>query len=162
MSQSHHNAQMQANAARDAARQTARATRDATKAQIEYDRSVERDKKRKLAECIEAFANLDDSSLFRKSDKDLAHFQAEHPPESPQYALALNEWNRRLVARQVNATKFSAVIGVTGIIIGSFLGWFLASVDPPTSSKPEKQPAQEQPLKNHQGNVPDKVSPKPE
>lgn len=168
MSQSAHNAAMQANAARDAARHTANATRQAASQHIRHEQDVADAKAARLAECIENFAALDESSLFRKSDKDLAHFQAEHPMESPQYALALNEWNRRLVVRQVNATKFSAFIGVGGIIIGGLMGWGLASysfkdsrdqfIDYLSKAKIQDE-ARQQSSDKLQGDNPDQVPP---
>lgn len=103
--------------------------------QLSYDKAVTEAKEARLAECIESFAGLDESSLFGKSDKDLAHFQATHPVESPQYALAINEWNRRLVTRQVNATKFSAYIGLAGVVIGVVLGWWLGSLNTNDATK---------------------------
>ena len=159
MSKGQFNANIQAQAARDAGVLTARATSAAAKKQIEHETSVREAKEAKLKECIKNFASLDESSLFRKTDKELAHFQAEYPPESPQYALALNEWNRRLVTRQVKATRFAAVIGFVGIIIGSFLGWFLASVEPPDVTDPHKNPKIQQRSDIHQGKHPDKISP---
>lgn len=124
MSNGFHNATIQAQATRDAAHSS-------TRAQLLYAEKMRNEKAEKLAKCIEDFANLDESSLFCKSDKELAMFQAGNPPESPQYALALHEWNRRLVTRQVRATRFAAIIGVIGIIIGVILGWLLASYTPP-------------------------------
>ena len=167
--QSAHNAMMQANAATTAARVTAQATRDAARVQIEYDRSVEEARGARLAECIESFANLDESSLFRKSDKDLAHFQATYPVGSPQYALAINEWNRRLVTRQVNATKFSAYIGLAGVVMGVALGWGLSSLNSKEAPKQVVQQiaqtqvqdkASQQPDQKLQGKNPDSLPPK--
>jgi ABC-type dipeptide/oligopeptide/nickel transport system permease subunit len=112
MSQSHYNAKLQADA-----------TISATKGQIRFQQAQEKEKQEKLNKCIEDLANFDHSSLFRKTDKELAKFQAE--PESPQYALALNEWNRRLVVRQMRNTRFSAYIGIIGTIIGVLLGKYL-------------------------------------
>ena len=169
MSKSHFNASIQAEATRAGAAQTARATLIAEHRKIEYEKSFREAHDAKLAECIESFASLDESSLFRKSDKDLAHFQATHPAESPQYALALNEWNRRLVTRQVKATRFSAIVGLIGIVLGSILGWILASysfkqshqqfIDYISKSqvhdKASQQPNQQQQEKN-----PDHVAPK--
>ena len=161
MSNGFHNASIQAQAAKDAARQTARATAMASQAQIEHEKAVRKEREEKLAECIESFASLDESSLFRMGDKDLAHFQAQHPPEAPQYALALNEWNRRLITRQVRATQFASLIGFAGIIIGVVVGWFLASIDPPKIPLKNQKAADTQILDNHQGDEPDKISVKP-
>ena len=150
---------MQANATRDAARQQSRATAFATQKQIEHETAVREAKEARLKECIEAYASLDESALFRKSDKDLAHFQAEHPPESPQYALAINEWNRRLVTRQVKATRYASIIGVVGIVIGVILGWFLASIDPPHLPKHEQNPSGQESGTQHHGQNPEQISP---
>ena len=124
MSQSMHNAAMQVHATREAARETARAQR----AQIGYQENLRKKREEELAKCIEVFASMDESSLFKKGDKQLAEFQSAYPPESPQYALSLNEWNRRLVARQIRATRFAAFIGMLGTVLGVVLGWLLASL----------------------------------
>ncbi len=168
MSQSFYNANIQAKAARDAAKEQARATAKATQKQIENDDAIRRGTAARLKECIENFSDLDESSLFQKSDKELARFQAEHPPESPQYALSLNEWNRRLVTRQVKATKFSALMGLIGIILGTFLGWILASYSFKEShqqliehfSQPQvENPAGKQSSTQHHRKNPDKITP---
>lgn len=156
-----HAANLQANAARDAARQQAKATEWAARQQIDHDLRIQEAKDARLKECLEAFAHLDESSLFNKSDKDLAHFQSSHPPESPQYALALNEWNRRLVTRQVRATQHAAWIGLAGVIIGAFLGWFLSSYNPPNSPQHNQNPTGQETSQQHQRPNPDQVPPKP-
>ena len=120
-------ASIQANATRDAAA----ATRQAAIAQIRYAKSVRKEDEERLAQCIKEYANLNESSLFHISDKELAMFQAEYPPESPQYVLALNEWNRRLVVRQIKEARFSTIIGLVGIVIGVVLGWLLAAYPAP-------------------------------
>jgi len=113
---------------------------------------------------------MDESSLFNKSDKDLAVFQASYPSASPQCALALNEWNRRLVTRHVNATKFSAYIGLVGVIIGVVLGWGLVSLgskDVPKQTDQQVAHTQVQDKASQksdqklQGMNPDSISPKP-
>ena len=152
---------MQANAATSAARQTAQATRDAARMHLSYDKSVTEAREARLAECIESFASLDESSLFLKSDKDLAHFQATHPPESPQYALALHEWNRRLVTRQVKATQHAAWIGLVGVIVGAVMGWFLSSANTTNPPQKEQNSAGSQTSQQHQRPNPDEIPPKP-
>lgn len=166
MSNGTFNADIQAQAAREAGRQTARATVLATQRQIEHETALREEREARLKKCIEDFASLDESSLFSFTDKKLAQFQAEHPSESPQYALALNEWNRRLVARQVMATRFSAIVGLVGIVVGSVLGWILASYSFKQShqqfidylSKPQvEEVTSQQPDNNLIGNNPGSV-----
>ncbi|WP_411825435.1 hypothetical protein [Luteolibacter sp. AS25] len=159
MSQSAHNASIQASATREAARQQSRATAFAAQKQIEHETAVREAKEVRLKECIEAYASLDESALFRKSDKDLAHFQATHPPESPQYALAINEWNRRLIARQIKSTRFSAFIGFIGIIIGALIGWGLSSTPAPQLKIPEYRQVEDQPKDDKQRKNPNQVPP---
>jgi ABC-type dipeptide/oligopeptide/nickel transport system permease subunit len=160
MSQAFHHAAIQANA-----------TREAAAAQLRYQARVRRETAEELKKQIEAFSSFDESSLVGFNDKRLAQFQADHLPESPQHALALHEWNRRLVARQVKATRFSAVVGLVGVVIGSFLGWVLASYSFKQShqqfkdyiSQPQvEHKAGQQAGDDLHGNDPDKVPVKPE
>ena len=71
------------------------------------------------------FSKFDCSTLPKMSDKELAEWQAKHPTNSPQYVIALQEWNRRATARQTKWMKFSAILAsvttITGIIIGTIL-----------------------------------------
>lgn len=137
MSNSFFNASMQAQATRE----QAQATREAAAAHLRYAESIRAENAERLAKCIEEYANLDESSLFRKSDKELANFQAEYPPESPQYTLAQNEWNRRLLARQIKESRFSAIIGLIGIVVGALLGWLLAAYPAPRLEKNQVEKA---------------------
>ncbi len=107
------------------------------------------------------FSDFDHNSISKMSDKDLAAWHAEHASDSAQFILAHNEWNRRLVARQVNATKFSAFMGIAGIIIGVFLGWLLASYNPPYLANDHKQNPGQDSTRQHQWKNPNDVSPYP-
>jgi hypothetical protein len=76
------------------------------------------------------FEELDRRALPKMSDKQLAQWQARYPQDSAQYILAEHEWQRRFTAEQVAATRFAAWIGILGVVIGGFFGWFLASWHP--------------------------------
>jgi hypothetical protein len=144
---------MQANATRDAARIAAdTAARHARNEQWKGEAI--------MARCIEEFADMDESSLYGKSDKDLAIFQASHPSGSPQCVLALNEWNRRLVVRQVKATQHAAWIGLVGVIVGALMGWFLSSDNSPHSSQKNQDSAGRETGQQHHRSNPDQVAPK--
>jgi hypothetical protein len=81
-------------------------------------------------QCRSDFQALDRRELSRMDDKRLADWQARYPRESAQYILADHEWQRRLTAQQVAATRFTAWIGICGVVVGGFLGWLLASWHP--------------------------------
>ena len=80
------------------------------------------------------FAELDRRKLAKMSDKDLAAWQAKNPEHSPQFILAQHEWNGRLIAAQVKATRWAAWIAVVGAIAGGIAGailtWWLVSKQP--------------------------------
>jgi hypothetical protein len=76
------------------------------------------------------FQALDRRKLSRMDDKQLAEWQEQYPQGSAQYILADHEWQRRLTAQQVAATRFAAWIGIFGVVVGGFLGWLLASWHP--------------------------------
>lgn len=145
---------MQANATRDAARIAAdTAARHARNEKWKSEVGI--------ARCIEEFAGMDESSLYVKSDKELAIFQASYPSESPQCVLALNEWNRRLVTRQVKATQHAAWIGLAGVIVGAVMGWVLASSNSPNPPQKYQDPAGSQTIQQHQRTDPDQITSKP-
>lgn len=77
-----------------------------------------------------AFADFDFDTLPKMTSKDLAAWQAKYPMNSPQYIIASQEWNRRALVDQINATKWSAIMGLVGVIIGVILTalftWFLS------------------------------------
>ena len=76
------------------------------------------------------FAQLDVVRIARLSDKELAAWQFEHQPGTPQYIIADHEWQRRLTLQQVRAAYRTAWIGVAGTLLGTALGaligWWLA------------------------------------
>ncbi|MDF7809699.1 hypothetical protein P4E94_19830 [Pontiellaceae bacterium B12219] len=53
----------------------------------------------------DAFAEIDRRVIAKMKDKDLALWQSEYPPDSPQFILAEFEWNRRLTAEQIRSTR---------------------------------------------------------
>ena len=67
------------------------------------------------------FNGIDRRALAQMSDKDLALWQSQHPESSPQFILSQFEWNRRLTADQIKATRWTALIGLAGVIIGVLL-----------------------------------------
>lgn len=64
------------------------------------------------------FGEVDRRTLARMSDKDLALWQSQYPQDSPQFILGQCEWNRRLTADQIKATRWAAWLGIAGVIIG--------------------------------------------
>jgi hypothetical protein len=72
------------------------------------------------------FAQVDRRTLLKLSDAELALWQSDYPQGSPHYILAEFEWQRRINAEQVKATKFSAWIGVAGTLLGAALGFVLS------------------------------------
>jgi hypothetical protein len=75
------------------------------------------------------FAKFDCETLSKMTNKELAAWQAKFPMDSPQYIIALQEWNRRATVEQTKWMKRSIYIGFAGIIIGAiltaFVTWFL-------------------------------------
>ena len=135
-----------------------KAARDAANVLINDRRFERMGEASRLRECLVEFASLDNRALHRKTDKELAEFHADFPPGSPQYALASNEWNRRLVTRQIKSSHFGALIGFIGMIIGVFLGWYLASY-PPNHADNNKEQSSQQSNADHQRDKPDAVPP---
>ena len=72
------------------------------------------------------FANFNCSDLPKMTKKELAEWQSKHPMDSPQYIIALQEWNRRLTAEQVKATRFAAYIGIISAVLGAIVGASIA------------------------------------
>ncbi len=80
------------------------------------------------------YGELTEAQLAAKTPKELAAWQAEYPPESPQHILASQEWNRRLIATQVRWMQFSVIAGLAGVVIGAVLSALLTPK--PTVSAP--------------------------
>ena len=71
------------------------------------------------------FNSVDRREFAKLSDKELAVWQSEHPINSPQYILAEQEWQRRLMVDQIKGSRFAAYIGVIGTIIGAITTWMI-------------------------------------
>jgi hypothetical protein len=91
--------------------------------------------KEKLAK---EFHELDPREIAKFSDKELALWQMKHPSDTPQFKLAENEWNRRLIANQIKATRFAALVGLVGVILGAVLSSVLQYL-PKTKTPTEYQ-----------------------
>jgi uncharacterized protein YqeY len=74
------------------------------------------------ADNLEKFKNINRKELSEKSDKELAIWQTEFSPDSPQYVLAEHEWQRRLLVDQIRSTRFAAFVGLLGTALGAMLG----------------------------------------
>ena len=66
--------------------------------------------------------------LAAMTEDELALWQGGFPADSPQHILVQHEWNRRLTAEQVKATRFSARITLLATILGTVLGAVLTIV----------------------------------
>ena len=66
--------------------------------------------------------NLDRRSLSAMTEKELAIWQTGYPADSPQFMLAEHEWQRRLTAEQVKASRFAAYMGLVGAVVGAVIG----------------------------------------
>lgn len=64
--------------------------------------------------------------LSKKSDADLAFWQSEFEPNSPQYRLAEQEWQRRLIVSQIRTTRYAALVGILGTLVGALSTYLLA------------------------------------
>jgi hypothetical protein len=72
----------------------------------------------KQAKLKSEFDALDRRELLRMDDKQLAEWQASHPPSSAQHLLAEHDWQRRLIARQIRASHITAWVGVIQLVAG--------------------------------------------
>jgi len=68
---------------------------------------------------------LDRSELSKKSDVELAKWQAGFDTDEAQWRIAEHEWQRRLTAEQISATmraaRWQAWFGIAAAIIGVLL-----------------------------------------
>lgn len=69
------------------------------------------------------FKDVDRRVIAKMSDSDLALWQSKYPENSPQFILAEHEWQRRLTVEQVNASRFAALMGLLGAVVGAFITW---------------------------------------
>lgn len=83
------------------------------------DRFEDADTKRRLQA---EFASVDRRAVGELSDVELAAWQARYPADSPQHRLGEHEWQSRLTAEQTKATRFAALLGLFGVVLGFALG----------------------------------------
>lgn len=88
------------------------------------------------------FEQVDVVRIAGLSDKELAAWQFEHQPGTPQYILADHEWQRRLTIQQVRAAYRTAWIGVVGTLLGTLFGWMLATIHLSKPTSPAQKPEQ--------------------
>ena len=79
-------------------------------------RAVERDR------VAEEFKSTNRRLLAEMSELELATWHAKYPADSPQAKLAEHQWQRRLMAEQVKATRFAAWLSATSALVGVVLG----------------------------------------
>ncbi len=74
----------------------------------------------------EGFTAMDSRIIASLKDDQLAIFQAEYSASSPQFIRAVQEWQRRLIVKQVRGAYWAAGIGLVGTLLGVLLGWLMA------------------------------------
>ena len=77
------------------------------------------------------FSDFDCSTLIKMTNKELAAWQSQFPIDSPQYIIAIQEWNRRSLMEQTKWMKRSVYIGFIGVLIGAILTAVIAWLLPP-------------------------------
>ena len=60
--------------------------------------------------------------LSEMEDECLAEWQSTLKSNTAQYILCNQEWQRRLMTRQIKTMYWVSVIGIVGILIGTILG----------------------------------------
>jgi len=101
-----------------------------------------------------AFTRVAKAEVHKKTPEELALWQWEHGPDSPQFILAEYEWKRRLLRSQLWWTLLcvliGAVIGATTTIIGGLKNSAQPvtpqSLSPTESVAPKTNPASTNPL----------------
>lgn len=79
--------------------------------------------KRARSKAIEKeFIELDHSTIAKMSDKDLAAWQSKYEPTTAQWIFAEHEWQNRLLARQVNNSRWLALVALLGSLGGVVIG----------------------------------------
>jgi len=61
------------------------------------------------------------TNLGKMTERDLASWQSKYPPESGQFIMAAHEWNRRIMEKQIKSIRWSAYMGLLGVLIGVLL-----------------------------------------
>jgi hypothetical protein len=77
------------------------------------------------AKLREEFKTIDRRLLSKMSDNELAIWQSQYPSDSPHFLLSEHEWQRRLTIEQVKASRFAALIGLLGTVVGTVVGSFI-------------------------------------
>jgi hypothetical protein len=70
---------------------------------------------------FEEFESISVLFVASKTAKELALWQSKYPQDSPQHIIANHEWQRRLNAEQIKSNRFSAYVGIVGVILGFIL-----------------------------------------
>lgn len=100
------------------------------------DRNRQAVAKAKLAD---DYRTVDRKVLSRLSDKELAEWQGNYPPECPQFILAEYEWQRRLTEKAVGAQKFAAFMSLAGVALGAALTFGFSKLSGESRSPEPKQ-----------------------
>ena len=110
-------------------------------------------------ERLHEFSSINRSEFAKQDDKALAVWQSEYEPGSPQYILAEHEWQRRLTAQQVQATRFAAWVALVGVVVGALLGAYLTDL---AKDRPKELPSNQGNAAAKTGIEQPKLAPKPE
>jgi hypothetical protein len=73
---------------------------------------------------LEKLRALGPKELDRMTDIQLAEWQSEFKPGSPQAILAEHQWQNRLVKQQVKSAHFAAWMSLLGAVVGSAITYF--------------------------------------
>ncbi len=87
---------------------------------------------------FEEFESISALFVASKTDKELALWQSKYPQDSPQHIIANHEWQRRLNAEQIKSNRFSAYVGIAGVILGFILS---SSYEIYKDSRKENEPS---------------------
>lgn len=87
---------------------------------------------------FEEFESISVLFVASKTDKELALWQSKYPQDSPQHIIANHEWQRRLNAEQIKSNRFSAYVGIAGVILGFMLS---SSYEIYKDSRKENEPS---------------------
>lgn len=87
------------------------------------------------------FADFDCQTLHKMKPEELAAWQAKYPMDSPQYIIALQEWNRRALAKQSKWMKFSVILTAVATIVAAILGAFVGANLSKSPQQNQQQPS---------------------